>query len=170
MNSLPFQSDDRGTALLEFAMVAPLLALLIAGMVDISYLFREKAVLTEAGSLALRVVGVRETDRKTIPQTQEDNIARARYQEAIDGARLLILGNGLNPDNYSYRMTTLAYPDGTPVARVELSSLSTARRFVLLPDTFTVSTARVTLDSVMYARLGSTGLSVTYGNSATYCS
>ena len=68
--------DERGSAAVEFALVLPLLLMLIFGIIDFGRMLNDKITLTEAA---------REGARSAALQTAADGIARAKVLTADVG-------------------------------------------------------------------------------------
>ena len=146
--------DENGVAIIEFALVLPVLFLLFAIMVDLSILFRERAVLFEAGQIAIRTIAVAPPcqvcsySNRTgcVPCTGSflESYATIRFQKGLSAAKSVISSNGLDSNFYSYRLTTTESTE--PVSNVSqrgvrfrINSRDDAQRFVLIPEGFSAS-------------------------------
>jgi Flp pilus assembly protein TadG len=84
-------NDHNGAALVEFAIVLPVLLLLILGMVEFSLLFYDKAVITNAS---------REGARAGIVYNYPNPISVADVTDVVDnycGTYLITFGGGSSP-------------------------------------------------------------------------
>jgi Flp pilus assembly protein TadG len=72
-------ASQRGTQLLEFAMVLPLLLILIAGIADFAFMFQAYEVVTNAAIEGARL--------RTLPGYSDDD-AENRVRQYIDAANL----------------------------------------------------------------------------------
>lgn len=101
-----FRRDASGQALTEFALVAPLLVLLIAGMVEFSRAWHAQQVLTDAAREALRGAVVDD------PGMSEDSV-HAVVRHALTRA-------ALDPDRAEVAVSGWRTGRGTP-ARIRVS-------------------------------------------------
>lgn len=91
VNSLTRRArSERGAELIEFALVFPLLLLLVLGMVDFGFLFQRYEVLTNAAREGARI-GV-------LPSYTDADI-RARVCSYIQGSGLAVTGTCPTPTN-----------------------------------------------------------------------
>ena len=137
-----------------------------------SFMFRERTVLVEAASVAARVIAVRTVVNPAHVQanlSSYDALATARYQQAIEAAKIVTQNNGLNPAYYNFRLLSDNYADGSPVVRVIISSDDNAPRFVIMPDTLPLSKLCVIEEAISYSPLGTPGLTVVDGNNDPNC-
>lgn len=89
--------DDRGAAVIELALVAPILALMTIGIIDVSQAFNRRLTLEQAAQRAIEkaMQGDKETDlydtlkaeAATAAEVDEDNV-EARYWVECDGVSL----------------------------------------------------------------------------------
>jgi Flp pilus assembly protein TadG len=94
--------DQNGAALVEFAIVLPVLLLLICGMIEFSLLFYDKAVITNAS---------REGARAGIVYNYPNPISNAQITNVVNnycGTYLITFGGGSSPT------TAVAGQCGTP--------------------------------------------------------
>jgi hypothetical protein len=136
-------STNRGSVIVELALVLPILLLLLAGTVDYYFIRREHLILSEAARASLRVVLTAPTfafnSYSGVPiDTQKENYVRERYQRAIFLARYLAAAGGLNADNYYYNIFDVERTDpagGDPYHTVQLnlSSRAVASRMFVFP-------------------------------------
>ena len=149
MKEVRLRGSEAGVAIIEFALVLPALFLLFVIMIDLSVLFRERAVVFEAGQVAIRTVAVAPpcqvcsfTNRTgCYPCTDGflTSYVTIRYQKGISAAKSVIASNGLDPNFYSYRISTVDQTDPTSNitqrgVQFRINSRDDAQRFVLLPE------------------------------------
>ena len=92
-------ADERGAAMVEFALVVPLLLVLLVGIFEVSHAWQNYQVLTDAAREGARRAVIRDGAEKvgtaqapgTVPAVILDRFARARLR--VDGA--------WNPANYA---------------------------------------------------------------------
>ena len=75
--------SDRGAELIEFALVLPVLLLVLGGILDMGFLFNNYAVVTNAAREGARMAAV--------PGWEEDEV-KARVTAYIQGAGLTLAG------------------------------------------------------------------------------
>ena len=76
--------DDRGATVIEFGLLAPILALFVMGIIDVSRGLSERFTLEQAVNRSLELVQSRNAD----PAVQEDGDSpEDAYQFAIDEAK-----------------------------------------------------------------------------------
>jgi Flp pilus assembly protein TadG len=68
LSSLPIFADERGTALIEMALVAPVLALCIIGIVDMSNAYTAKLALEQGAQRAIEKI-MNTTENATVEST-----------------------------------------------------------------------------------------------------
>ena len=93
----------RGAALLEYALVLPMLAFLAVGIADMSAAWRTKHLLTEAAREGARTASV-------LPNLQQDD---PRVQAVVDD---VVQQAGLHPLVYAWSLTFPANPGGTALS------------------------------------------------------
>jgi Flp pilus assembly protein TadG len=113
-------NDQRGGALIEFAIVLPLLLLLVGGIVDFGILFYNKQVLTNASREGARagIVYQLNDDGNKITVTEGDiqNIVQDYcYDEDNDKYRLWTFGGSALPTTTATGVDSLAYPSDLTV-------------------------------------------------------
>ena len=101
----PRGSEERGAALVEFALVLPLLLVVIAGIVDFAFLFQRYEVITNAAREGARLASL------SSPGTYDDTAVK-------DHVRNYVM-NGLAMNDLSNVMPTS--PDAVVVAPVNLT-------------------------------------------------
>jgi Flp pilus assembly protein TadG len=137
-------SSDKGVAITELAICLPLLAALLVGMWDLSFILRENVVLSEAIRTGLRTIVVSQAfdpNRHfgaTLADKQEE-YAIARYENAITAARYVISRNGLDADHYIYNVLDVERTDPATSkvytsVQMNISLDPTADRLILAPD------------------------------------
>jgi Flp pilus assembly protein TadG len=82
------RSEERGAAALEFALVLPLLLLLVFGIISYAYMFSVRQALTQAAAEGARAAAVAATG-------QSATRATAAVNEALDGLDLSCGTEGL---------------------------------------------------------------------------
>ena len=120
--------DQRGGALIEFAIVFPILALLVGGIVDFGILYYNKQVLTNASREGARagIVYVLDTNGNKIIVNESD--IQDIVQTYCDNKRLWSFGGSSLPVTTAPGVSSLAYPNDLTVTvtfnyRFLLSSL-----------------------------------------------
>ena len=68
-------SDDRGAALVEFALAVPLLLVVIGGIVDFAFVFQRYEVITNAAREGARLA--------SLPEYTDDALVRARVRSYV---------------------------------------------------------------------------------------
>lgn len=71
---LRLRSDDRGTAIIELALFAPILAVMVIGVIDMSNAFGRKLALEQAAQRAIEKV-MQTTGIKSVADTIIDEVA-----------------------------------------------------------------------------------------------
>lgn len=105
--SLRQAADERGQALVEFALIAPLLLLLVLGVVEFGRAWHSYQVVTDAAREGARVAVVGNRD----PAIQEEVLATVR--DALGRA-------GLDPDRADIQLSGIPGSVGDP-AQVAIS-------------------------------------------------
>lgn len=80
-------SDERGAALIELALVAPILAALVAGMIDISTAYSRKLALEQGAQRAIEKI-MQTTDDNTVETTLKNEAVCQVNGTAADGSCL----------------------------------------------------------------------------------
>lgn len=128
--------SDSGTVFVELAIVISLFILLFAGMIDLSFICKEEATLSETVRSSLRAVVVAQPLNVLTPTAfQKCDYAKTTYRRGIYLARHMISRNGLNPDNYDYRVANSQRNVASLSQRTvtfSIKSKSTAARFFML--------------------------------------
>jgi hypothetical protein len=141
---LSINDSEEGVAITELAMCLPLLAALLVGMWDLSFILRENVVLSEAIRTGLRTIVVSqafEPNRHfsiTLADKQEE-YAIARYENAITVARRVVSRNGLDADHYIYNVLDVERIDPASgsiynAVQMNISLDPSADRLILAPD------------------------------------
>lgn len=106
MRNIQHKSWERGTALVEFAIVLPLLVLIFVGIIEFGLLFYNQQVLTNSS---------REGARAGIAHLDENEIKTIVVNYSKD--RLITFGTGPNviPDDVDVVGALGAYPDNLNV-------------------------------------------------------
>jgi Flp pilus assembly protein TadG len=122
MNSLAKRGRSaRGAELIEFALVFPLLLLLVLGMVDFGFLFQRYEVLTNAAREGARMA--------VLPGTYNNTDVRARVCSYIQSGGLAITGSCPTPTNpvITPSDTTVPLPGGATMQakRVDITYTNT---------------------------------------------
>lgn len=84
---MPFQPhDEQGQALLEFALVLPILLLLVFGIIEFGIIFFDNLVITQAAREGARVgvVGGSDTEIRGIVEQSAGSLDLSRMQIVID--------------------------------------------------------------------------------------
>ena len=107
--------DQHGGALIEFAIVLPLLALLVGGLVDFGILYYDKQVLTNASREGARagIVYNVDTDGNKIIVNESD--IQAIVQTYCDNKRLWSFGGSSLPVTTAPGVSSLVYPNDLTV-------------------------------------------------------
>lgn len=66
-----FRKNEKGQAIVEFALVFPILMLLILGIIEFGWLFNGKLILTSAAREGARVVAVTKSEAKADAAVRE---------------------------------------------------------------------------------------------------
>lgn len=66
-----FRENEKGQAIVEFALVLPILMLLILGIIEFGWLFNGKLILTSAAREGARVVAVTKSEGKAEAAVRE---------------------------------------------------------------------------------------------------
>jgi Flp pilus assembly protein TadG len=106
--------DDRGAAAVEFALVMPILILLLFGIIEFARVWNVKQVLTDAAREGARIAVVAERQNLTTLELR-DSVARVVKRTAV-AAAIDTLATKLNIDT----STGVGGPAGTE-ARVQLT-------------------------------------------------
>ena len=109
--------NERGGALVEFAIVMPLLMLILGGIIDFGALYYNKQVLTNASREGARVGVVRQLDddgNKIIIQESDIQTTVEKYCD-IHHHRLLEFGESTTPTVSASGVSTMAYPNDLTV-------------------------------------------------------
>jgi Flp pilus assembly pilin Flp len=62
----PFRAGERGAAALEFALIAPVLLLLLLGIIEFGFMFQAQLALTHAAREGARMAAVGKYDAATV--------------------------------------------------------------------------------------------------------
>lgn len=101
--------DERGAALIELALVAPIVALMVVGIVDLSNAYSRKLALEQGAQRAI----------EKIMQTTEDNSVEGTLK-----AEAVCQVNGVNADN-SCKTSPIVQADVTVTWRLECIDVAT---------------------------------------------
>lgn len=93
--------DERGTSIIELAMVAPILALLTIGMIDLSEGFSQKLRLEQAAQRAIEKVMNGRADTTTIAALKTEAATTAGVPEANVTTDFWLECNGARAANYN---------------------------------------------------------------------
>lgn len=110
MNSMIRRTrSERGAELIEFALVFPLLLLLVLGMVDFGFLFQRYEVLTNAAREGARIA--------VLPGYSNSDV-QSRVCNYVQGGGIPITGSCPNPTNPVITPTdsSIALPSGGTLA------------------------------------------------------
>jgi len=122
---------DRGQSLVEFALVVPLLLILIVGIAEFGRAWMTRNILTGAAREAVRIAVV-------APPAGSQALATARANQILSAANISGAGVSINDDgtpfgtitvtvNYTFPLTVLGFVPGLN-SDIPLSSTTTMRK------------------------------------------
>ena len=107
--------DQRGGALIEFAIVLPILLLLVGGLVDFGMLYYNKQVLTNASREGARAGIVYELDAANNKIIVTESNIQNIVQTYCDNKRLWSFGGGYLVTTTAPGVDSLVYPNDLTV-------------------------------------------------------
>jgi len=143
---------DDGSAAVEFALVFPILLLLISAIIDFGRLYFEQAALSGAAREGVRLVALGKTDGDTVAGTVSD-------AAGISGLRVKVEVNGvwttLQDDMAGgTAVSGVTIPDCTPGDAVTVVSYATFTFWTPLPNLFGVFGGQETIGGKGVMRCG----------------
>lgn len=137
MNSMPPHKNEKGAAVIEFALVLPLLLLLVFGIIEFGIILFDKAVLTNASREGARAGIVSQSPR--VDETEIRTIV-----EAYCANHLITFGASPVPVT-----VTAPPPSATPIFGDDLRvTASYSYDFLLVPDFIPGIPQTLTLEAV----------------------
>ncbi|MBA2302712.1 MAG: pilus assembly protein [Acidobacteria bacterium] len=118
--------SQRGAELIEFALIFPLLLLVVLGIIDFGFLFQRYEVLTNA---------TREGARMAVLPGYTTPDVKSRVCSYLVGGGIPTTGcPGTNPSNPSVTVTndTIAMPSGLPALQVKRVQLTYSHNFMFI--------------------------------------
>lgn len=107
--------DEQGGALVEFAIVMPLLMLILGGIIDFGALYYNKQVLTNASREGARSGVVRQLDADGNKIIIQESDIQTTVENYCDNHRLLEFGEITAPMVSATGVSTMAYPNDLTV-------------------------------------------------------
>ena len=107
--------DQNGGALIEFAIVLPIILLLLGGIIDFGILFYNKQVLTNASREGARAGIVYQTDSFGNKISLTENMIQEIVENYCNDKRLWTFGGTSLPETTATDVHLLAYPEDLTV-------------------------------------------------------
>lgn len=124
MNTLKRQlKSERGAELIEFALVFPLLLMVILGIVDFGFLFQRMEVVTNAAREGARIA--------VLPGYSEADV-RARVQNYVETAGIPTTGTPANPEVNVDMAYSIPMPSGTTPMSGKLVEVIYTHQYVFI--------------------------------------
>ena len=124
MNTLKRQlRSERGAELIEFALVFPLLLMVILGIVDFGFLFQRMEVVTNAAREGARIA--------VLPGYSEADV-RARVQNYVETAGIPTTGTPSNPEVNVDMAYSIPMPGGTTPMSGKLVEVIYTHQYVFI--------------------------------------
>jgi hypothetical protein len=124
LNTLKRQlKSERGAELIEFALVFPLLLMVILGIVDFGFLFQRMEVVTNAAREGARIA--------VLPGYSEADV-RARVQNYVETAGIPTTGTPSNPEVNVDMAYSIPMPSGTTPMSGKLVEVIYTHQYVFI--------------------------------------
>jgi Flp pilus assembly protein TadG len=107
--------DEHGGALVEFAIVMPLLMLIVGGIIDFGTLYYNKQVLTNASREGARAAVVRQLDADGNKIIIQESDIQTTVENYCGNHGLLEFGESTTPTVSAPGVSTMAYPNDLTV-------------------------------------------------------
>jgi Flp pilus assembly protein TadG len=143
---------DNGSAAVEFALVFPILLLLISAIIDFGRLYFEQASLSGAAREGVRQVALGKTDGDAVSQTVEDAAGNTALQVTVkvDGAWTTLVDDM----NSGASVSGVTIPDCTPGDEVTVVANETFTFWTPVPNLFGVFGGQETVGGKGVMRCG----------------